>query len=1089
MHNDTPLTTPVDFDPFADPPVSGALPLTEPQKEIWAAAQMGDDASRAYNLCHALVLRGPLSHESMQNALQQVIDRHGAFRAGIDANGDRQVISPGIVVALPLTDLSNLAPPERATEIGRIVDQEAMQPFDLGCAPLLRARLLREAEDLHRLVITKHHIVCDGWSWAVLLKDLGRCYAADRQGLRAQLPAAASYVDYVSRITTHDGKSAACADEDYWGRQYADSVPVLDLPLDRPRPASKTYRGARKELRLEESLCRAIKAAGARHGCTLFVTLLAGLEALISRLTSQDDFVLGIPMAGQALLDNVHLVGHCVNMIPLRCRLDPAAGFVEHLKNVRQRLLEAQSHQQLTFGRLVRRLNVPRDPARTPLVSATFNMDRIASPFDFGELALEAVENAPRHFVNFEFSINVLDNGRDLVVICEHNPDLHTPATIERWLGHYRILLESVAANPEQRIDELPLLTDAERHRLVFEWNETQAPCPAGTLLHELFEAQAARTPDAIAVLAGDQRLSYRDLEAHANQLARWLQENGVEPDTPVPICMERSLEMMIGLLGILKAGGAYVPVDPDLPAQRIGYMLEEMQSPLALTQQHLVSRLPSNRARVICLDSDWTAIAREPATAALKRATADNIAYMIYTSGSTGRPKGVMIPHAAICNHMYWMQRAYPLGPADAVLQKTGFGFDASVWEFFAPLMAGARVLMARPGGHLDPAYLAEAILAHGATRLQLVPSQLRLLLEEPAFWCCAPPLEHVFCGGEPLTRELCEAFYRRLPHATLHNLYGPTEAAIDTTAWTCPRTAVPQAVPIGRPIDNVRIYIVNPRMQLAPIGAPGELLIGGAGLARGYLNRPELTAEKFVPGPFCREPGARLYRTGDRARYLPDGNIEYLGRMDAQVKIRGYRIEPEEIEAGILQHPAVRQVAVIAREDVPGEKRLVAYLVAENQKTADLVDRLRSRLRTTMPEYMVPAHFIQLESLPLTHNGKLDRKALPPPGATESTPSLARVAPRTPPEELVARMFRDVLARNDIGVFDNFFDLGGDSLMAARLMARLRAASGMDLPLRNLFERPTVARLAEAIDALSWLAKSGTRAGGGAERERIEL
>lgn len=1079
-----PSTTPVDFDPFAERSAHCTLPLTEPQREIWAATQMGDDASRAYNLAYALTLRGPLSTESMRSALQQLVERHDALRVTIDAGGEHQCIAGAQPFELPLTDLADVADDARAAAVVRILEEEAMRPFDLERGPLFRARLIREAPDLNHLVLGVHHIVCDGWSWSLLLKDLARSYAADRQGLRPQWPAAASHAEYVESVCA--GAAARHADEDYWAQQYADRIPVLDLPLDRPRPAFKTYHGACRELRLDEPLCRAVKAAGARHGCTLFVTLLAAFEALLARLTTQDDFVVGVPMAGQSLLDNGHLVSHCVNMVPLRCRLDPAARFADHLKNVRQRVLDAQAHQQLTFGRLVHRLNVSRDPGRTPLVSATFNLDRAGLSLDFGELELVAVVRAPKRFFNFELTLNAVDRGHELTLQCEYNTDLLDAATIERWLGHYRMLLEAVARDCEARIDDLPLLTEGERNRLVAQWNETDVPYPADALLHELFEAQAARTPDAVAVVAEQQRLTYRELDARANQLAHWLQRNGVGPDRPVPICVERSLEMMVGLLGILKAGAGYAPVDPALPTQRIGLMLEDMQSPVTLTLAHLASRLPPG-TRFVCLDADGAAIAREPATTPARCATAESLAYVIYTSGSTGRPKGVMIPHAAVCNHMYWMQRAYPLGAEDAVLQKTGFGFDASVWEFFAPLMAGARVVMARPAGQLDPAYLAEAILAHGATRLQLVPSQLRLLLEEPAFWRCAPPLTHVFCGGEPLTEELCQEFYRRLPHAALHNLYGPTEAAIDSTAWSCPHDAIPDAIPIGRPIDNARAYIVDSRMQAAPIGVAGELLIGGAGLARGYLNRPELTAERFIRDPFRPQGNARVYRTGDLARYRPDGNIDYLGRIDSQLKIRGYRIEPGEIEAAILEHPAVRQAAVVGWEKASGEKRLVAYIVAENQ-TDDLVDQLRNRIRASMPDYMVPAYFVPLAALPLNHNGKLDRKALPPPGNCEDTPHKPAVAPRTAPERLVADMFCEVLARNEVGIHDNFFDLGGDSIMAARLMARLRTASGMDLPLRNLFERPTVATLAEAIDALSWLAKSGAPAAAG-NREQIEL
>ena len=1088
MHRDMPATTPVDFDPFADTHNAYSLPLTEPLREMWTAAQMGDEASCSYNQSFVLTLRGALSVESMESALRQTIERHDALRLSIDQDGERQHIAGTVSVALPVIDLSHLPQEAQRKEIDKMLHAEAAKPFDLAVAPLLRAKLVRESEQSHRLIVTIHHIVCDGWASAVVLSDLARLYAADRYGLSAQLPAAASYREYVTRETARSADPASRADEDYWVRQFTDSIPVLDLPADRRRPPTKTYNGALQVLQLDESLCRAVKATGARYGCTLFVTLLAAFEALLTRLSGQDDFVLGIPMAGQNLLENGQLVGHCVNMIPLRCKVQEDSSFADHLRRVRGTFLEAQVHQQLTFGSLLRRLNVPRDPGRTPLVAVTFNIDRIGAPFDFGALELAGVETAAKRYVNFEFAINIVDNGRDLVVECEYNTDLYERATVARWLNHYKVLLGSAAANPEQRMDEAPLLTEQERDKLVFGWNATDVPLPGDTLLHELFESQADRTPDATAVLMDDQRLTYRELDARANRLAHWLQKNGIAPDSAVPICVERSIDMVIGFLGILKAGGAYVPIDPDLPAQRIDYMLEEINSPVLLTQHPVAARCSFNAARLVHLDSDWSAISKEPDTRPAKRALSENIAYVIYTSGSTGRPKGVLVPHAAICNHMHWMQRAFPLGPADAVLQKTASAFDASVWEFFAPLMAGARLVMARPGGHADPGYLAAAILDHGVTRLQLVPSQLRVMLEEPAFWRCAPPLKDVFCGGEPLTKELCVEFYRRLPHATLHNLYGPTEAAIDTTAWTCPRTDMPDAIPIGRPIDNARLYIVNRRMQIAPVGVAGEILIGGAGLARGYFGRPDLTAEKFLPDPFRPAEGARVYRTGDVARYLADGSIDYLGRNDQQVKIRGYRIELGEIEACLLQHPDMRHAAVIAREERTGDKRLVAYFVSENQ-SSDFADQLRSWLRTTMPEYMVPAHFIRLAKLPLTHTGKLDRKALPPPDVIPNATRPAPVAPRSAPEELVAGVFRDVLARKDIGVFDNFFDLGGDSLMAARLMARLRAASGLDLPLRNLFERPTVAQLAEAVDALSWVSVSNTPARHAGDREQIEL
>ena len=1090
MPSDAPITIPVDFDPFAENASEYVLPLTEPLREMWAAAQMGTEASCSYNQSFVLALRGNLSVESIESALRQVVARHDALRLSIDNDGQQQKISGAVPIALPVIDLADLSQEAQREEIEKILEAEAVEAFDLAVAPMLRAKLVRESAASHRLIVTIHHIVCDGWSSAVFLGDLARIYAADRYGLTANLPAAVAYRDYVIGEATRSRDATARQDGDYWAGQFADSVPILDLPLDRPRPGIKTYSGATQEFRLDEALCRAIKATGAKHGCTLFVTLLAAFETLLARLSGHGDFVVGIPMAGQALLESGHLVGHCVNMIPLRCRIDQTTCFSDYLKRVRDSFLEAQSHQQLTFGSLVRRLRLSRESSRTPLVSVTFNIDKIGAPFDFGELALESVETAHRRFVNFELSVNVVDNGRDLLIEWHHNRDLYSPETIARWMKHYKRLLDAIVLDAAQRVDELPLLSEEEEERLRVHWNDTGFEYPREKLLHELFSEQAVRTPESTAVEFESERLTYHELDRRTNQLARHLAALGVRAGTFVPICAERSLEMVIGIIGILKAGGAYVPIDPDYPRQRIAYVLKEVKSPVVLSQQRLRDRLPDETGRIVDLDTGWNEIATASPHPIARTAAASDIAYVIYTSGSTGQPKGVLIPHSGICNLMLWMQHRYRLAESDALLQKTPFGFDASVWEFFAPLIAGARLVMARPGGHLDPAYLAHAIREKNISILKVVPSQLRLLLEEPSFWRCGPPLKRIFSGGEPLTSELCRALSARLPGVTLHNLYGPTETSIDATTWDCPMDDIPSSVvPIGKPIGNARVYIVNPRNRLAPIGVPGELLVGGAGVARGYLNRPDLNAEKFIADPFSTASGARVYRTGDLARYMTDGNIEYLGRMDSQVKVRGYRIELEEIESTLLQHPAVRQAAVVARTESSGEKRLVAYFVAENQNT-NLVDQLRSHLRTAVPEYMVPAHFVRLAALPLTHNGKLDRRSLPPPDTIEKVSRPASVTPRTLKEELVLKLFREVLDRNDIGIHDDFFDLGGDSLMAARLMARLRAASGADLPLRNLFERPTVARLAEAIDALSWVAASNASAHqAGGNREHIEL
>jgi amino acid adenylation domain-containing protein len=1083
MRGDAPLT-PVDFDPFADAEAPAVLPLTEPQREMWAAVQMGDEASCAYNQCHSLTLRGPLSVDSMQSALRQVMDRHDALRVSIDADGERQRISASSQIALPVIDLSRQSPQSRAAEVARVLQTETEQPFDLAAGPLLRARLIREDADLHRLILTVHHIVCDGWSAAVLLGDLGRIYAADRHGLRAQLPFASPYRDYVVREARRAHDAQARADEDYWAQQYADSIPVLELPLERSRPGTKTYHGACQKLRLDEFLYRDLKKAGAQHGCTLFVTLLAGFEALISRLSGQQDFAVGVPMAGQALLDNGHLVGHCINMVPVRCRIEPAMRFVDHLKSVRHTLLEAQSHQLLTFGSLVRRLSVPRNPGRTPLVSATFNIDKIGAPLDFGDLVLESVEGAPKRFVNFEIAINAVDSGRDLTLECEYNTDLFTSATIGRWLGHYRVLLEAIASDAGQRTNELPLLTGPERHQLLVEWNDAGADYPADALFHQLFEAQVQRVPKRTALTVGTERLSYAKLDTRATRIAQALHSRGVGRGDRVGLCVERGADMLAAVLGILKAGAAYVPLDPSFPEERLRFMADDAQLALLVSTTALAGSFGLPRERQLLLDADARSIASAPYTClpvAACAAQPEDPAYVIYTSGSTGKPKGVVVPHRAVVNFLTSMAREPGLTPADVLVAVTTLSFDIAVLELQLPLTLGARVVIATHDEAIDGRALGALLERHRATVMQATPSTWRLLLE--AGWTGRPPFK-ALVGGEALPEDLADQLLAR--GVELWNMYGPTE----TTVWsTCARISdTSNGITIGKPIANTTARILDAQKNLCPIGVPGELCIGGDGVALGYWNRPELTADRFIPDPFSAGAGATLYRTGDRACWRNDGTLEHLGRLDFQVKLRGFRVEVGEVEAGITRHPAVREIVVVAREDTPGDKRLVAYVVTENAP-ADLADQLRALIRATMPEYMVPAHFVMLEALPLTLNGKLDRKALPPPGVGDATPRGAMVAPRTPTEEMVMDAFHEVLDRADFGALDNFFDLGGHSLMAARIMSRLRAASGRDLPLRVLFERQTVSALAEAIDALEWLASARQQPAVTGNRVEIEL
>ena len=876
--------TPVDFDPFACEAVVAVLPLTEPQAEMWAAVQMGDEASCAYNQCFSLTLRGPLSAESMQSALTQVVVRHEALRVSIDTEGNRQKISATSQIVLPVIDLSHHSAQSRAAEIARVLQAETSQPFDLALGPLLRATLLREAGNLHRLVVTVHHIVCDGWSSAVLFSDLGRIYAADRHGLRAQLPAASPYRDYVTREV---GNAQASADQDYWAQQYAGAIPVLNLPLDRRRPATKTYNGACRNLRLDESLYRALKKAGAQHGCTLFVTLLAGFEALISRLSGQQDFVVGVPMAGQALLDNAHLVGHCVNVIPLRCQIEPAARFVAHLESVRHTFLEAQSHQQLTFGSLVRRLNVPRDPSRTPLVAATFNIDRIGAPFDFGDLALESVESPSKRFVNFDLSVNVVDTGRDLLVECEYNTDLFTPATIGRWLGHYRVLLEGIASDTGQRTDELPLLTDVERQQLLVGWSGETIDFPGQGCLHESFEAQVERAPESVAVAFEGKTLTYRELNQRANRLAHSsARERGRAgcPDRSVRGALARS---GCRPLGHSQGWGRLCATRPRVsggslvvPTPRCG------DRPNRHTAELHESVACGCRAK----PSAWIAIGRTISrmSDANPRSTVrpDHLAYVIYTSGSTGKPKGV-------ADHAPQRDPAVRRPPTPGSTSTTGdvwtlfhsYAFDFSVWELWGALLYGGRLVVVPYWVSRSPGAFHELLVREQVTVLNQTPSAFRQLIAGRTAGARRPTVRPALRdlrrrgAGAAEPAALVRAPRRRAAAAGQHVRHHRDHRACDLPTHTPGRSGIRRGSVIGIPIPDLRLYVLDPHGQPVPDRRAGEMYVGGAGVARGYLNRPSSppSASSPIRSLPSRERGCTAPAIW-RGR-LANGDIEYLG------------------------------------------------------------------------------------------------------------------------------------------------------------------------------------------------------------------
>ena len=911
----------------ADAPAE--FPPTEPQKEIWLASQLGADASCAFNESLSLSLEGPLDERALVTSVHELVARHDSLRTTFSSDGEVARVAPTLSIEIPVENLSDASDQDaRSARLEAIVAEEAALPFDLQAGPLFRARLVRLSETSHRLFLTAHHLVCDGWSTNVLLDELAALYSSAAAGRAASLPAPESFADYARGLAaaSSDSAGAAKAEETaaYWTDVCNAPLPVLDLPLDRPRPPVKSYAGATERRAIAGELARAVRKTGARHGATLFATLLAAFEVLLHRLTGQDDVIVGIPAAGQAVSGRDRLVGHDVHFLPLRSRLDAAngdPGFVAHLKATRRRLLDAYDHQDTTLGALLPRLALPRDPARLPLIEIQFNVERVGAGLSFEGLSAEA-DPGPKRFVGTDVFFNVMETPDGLTIDCDFNTDLFDRETVRAWLGHYETLLSGIAADPDRTIGALPLLSEAETRDQLARW--TRSEPVRGTCVHALFESQAAHAPDAPALDFGGETLAYRELNARANRLAHHLIGLGVKPGALAAISLERSPDMVVALLAVLKAGGAYVPLDPAYPAERTALVLEGCGASVLVTRGGAEPpRVPPSMA-VVRLDAeaDRERIERESPLNPPHRARPDDLAYVIYTSGSTGTPKGVEIPHRAVSNVLASMAKEPGATARDVLLAVTSIAFDISALELFLPLSVGGRIALASRDEASDGNLLLRRLESSGATILQATPASWRMLIE--AGWRGGRPLE-VLCGGEALPRDLADELLAR--SSEVWNLYGPTE----TTIWSAAGRVVPGAgpVPLGRPIANTRLLVVDRRGGLVPLGVPGELAIGGAGLARGYRSDPERTAEKFVPDPFSAEPGARLYRTGDLVRARRDGSIEFLGRLDHQVKIRGFRVELGEIETALAAHPAVRQCVAAVRQEEPGRSRLIAWVV----------------------------------------------------------------------------------------------------------------------------------------------------------------
>ena len=1049
-------------------------PLSWGQRALWFLWQLAPD-SPAYNVAFNCRISSDVDVAALEKVFQVLSDRYPILRSSFPNLGTSpiQQVNPEQAVDFQQIDATNSSEEELKREVFAAYES----PFDLEQGPVMRVRLFTRSLQEHILLLVIHHIVGEGWSIGILLDELKVLYPNLRTGREATLPPPVnSHQDYVRWQKTIIESAEGERLWDYWQQQLAGELPVLNLPTDRPRPSEQTYNGASYPFSLSETLSQQLKELAQFERTTLYTILLAAFQVLLHRYTEQNDILVGCPTASRYRPEFTQIVGYLVNPVVMRADLSENPSFREFLAQARHTVLGAIEHQDYPFPLIVERLQPKRDISRSPIFQACFVLQKlqqtpdvlklyssqVGTAVEWGGLVLKPYE-MPQQEGQFDLTLEIADADAFLVGVLKYNADLFNEDAIARMTGHFQTLLEGIVTYPELPIRQLPLLSEQQKYQLLVEWNDTECEYPTDKCIHQLFEEQVEKTPLSVAVVFDTEQLTYQQLNQRANQLAHHLQSLGVKPEVLVGICVERSIEMVVGLLGILKAGGAYVPLDPTYPQERLSYMLADSGVEVLLTQQSLVESLPSHTAQMVSLDTDWGAIAQYSQKNLNVGISSDNLAYVIYTSGSTGQPKGVMNTHQGIHNRLLWMQQSYQLTSSDRVVQKTPFSFDVSVWEFFWPLLTGARIVVAIPEGHKDSSYLVNLISEQQITTIHFVPLMLQVFLQELNSQNCSC-LKRVFCSGEALPFEVTQRLFSKL-ECELHNLYGPTEAAIDVTFWQCQPQENLQIVPIGRPINNTQIYILDEYHQPVPIGVPGELYIGGDGLARGYLNRPELTREKFIPNPFCDGKSERLYKTGDLARYLSDGNIEYLGRIDNQVKIRGFRIELGEIEAVLSAHPQIQQAVVIAREDIPGNKRLVAYVVTSDESLT--INQVREFIKQKLTEYMVPSAFVILDSLPLTPNGKIDRKALPKPDG-EITREHEYVAPRSPSEEIIANIFATVVSVQNVGIHDNFFTLGGHSLLATQLISRLRLAFSVEIPLRTVFESPTVNQLDQTITQL---------------------
>jgi amino acid adenylation domain-containing protein len=1052
---------------------ANVYPLSHGQQALWFLNQMAPE-SAAYNVWGAARIRADLDTFALRESYQTLVDRHASLRITFTSqNGEPvQQVHGRMDIWFREEDASNWS----EAALNERLSTETRRPFNLEQGPLMRVYLFRRSEREYLLLWVIHHIVTDLWSLVVLTDELATLYPANRQGVPAKLqPVELDYSDFVRWQTALLEGQGGEQLWSYWKKELAGELPILNLPTDRPHPPLQTYEGAAHYFQLNSELTEQIKEAGRAQNATPYMTLLAAFQLLLHRYSGQDDIIVGSPMIGRNHPELARIVGLFVNPLPMRADFSGDPTFEEFLVQMRETALGAFEHQDYPFSLLAARLQPERSLSRPPIFQVMFvfqkphllseeglaalSMSEAGGQLQLGDLTLQPIA-LERRIAQFDLTLTMAELDGQLRGLLEYNSDLFDAATVRRFSENFRSLLQSIVNNPRQRVSTLQFLSEQEQRQLLLQWNDTVTDYPRMACLHELFEAQAGRTPESRALVFEDTEVSYRELNRRANQLAHRLRSMGVGAEALVGICVERGIEMIIGMLGILKAGGAYVPLDPHYPQERLRFMLEDSQVRVLLTQQHLVETLPQHQTQVLCLDADWSVNTEHSAENPERAASADNLAYVIYTSGSTGQPKGVAIAHQSAVALVTWARTVFRPDDLAGMLASTSICFDLSVFEIFVTLASGGTVIVAENALQVPSLPAAQTI-----TLINTVPSAMTELLRIAGV---PKSVRIINLAGEPLTKSLVEQTYQQTNVAEVWNLYGPSEDTTYSTFALVQREAIRQPA-IGRPIANTQVYLLDTNLQLVAVGAVGELYLGGEGLARGYLNRPELTAERFIPNPFSEEPGARMYRTGDLARYLADGNLDFLGRLDHQVKIRGFRIELGEIETVLTKHVSVSDAVVIVREDVEGDRRIIAYVVLAKGSTCT-VDELYGFLKKRLPDHMVPAGFLLLESLPLTPNGKVNRQALPAPGRTRRDLESDFVLPRTPTERTLSEIWADLLRVEGVGVYDNFFKLGGHSLLATQLISRIRSAFRMELPLQAAFERPTISAMSEEIENIRW-------------------